>query len=141
MARKIAKRPNYSDVENSIKGNEKLCSTCWQPVYQPYIKGLWYHGNNHISNAYGCKNLVPVNDGEFRETEWSCRHEFKIISELTGAVKCSKCGFPRRLDVMDHENYKHGNGYFCITCNKPFAILAKHFIKIHHKKAFEFKEK
>ncbi|MDE1868233.1 MAG: hypothetical protein KGI08_11075 [Thaumarchaeota archaeon] len=136
----VASRPNYSDVEKPRENYEQLCSTCWEVVMQPFIKGLWYHSDKWILERTRCTKLVPIPYGEFRETKYTCLHDFKVIPELAGAVKCSKCGYPYRVDLFEIQDYIRVVGYFCNDCKKPFKILSKHALKYHKDKPFAFKE-
>lgn len=139
MARPVlAKRPNFSDLEDEHTHWQKICRTCWQFVSQPYIKGLWYHGDDHINKAMGCQSLVPVNESKIlRDSQYTCYHDLRQTKKLTGALKCINCGFPQRIDMLHYENGIRN--CFCLTCDKPFKNVKQHFEKTHKGRPFEFK--
>lgn len=131
-----AKRPSFSDLEMEEGIHSHICKTCWQSVSNPIIKNIFYHNDSYMSNAYDCKNLVPVKYNSLnRETEYQCFHEFRLTPDLGKALKCILCGYPQRFDLIDQKNYR-GN-YYCITCKKPFKLLSTHG-GIHQFRNFEY---
>lgn len=133
-----AKRPNYSDIESEEGVFSHLCRTCWEPVYQPFIKGLWYHSDAWKQRQTNCKNLIPTSYSRIdRDKQYTCSHDFRFHKDLEGALKCVKCGFPQRIDLLDQHRWI--SNYYCFDCKKHFKNLAQHYSKTHKGKAFEFK--
>lgn len=129
-----AKRPNFSDVEQNENIYDYRCATCHQEVRQPYLKGLWYHVFNFREDPYGCKKLAPRKYKPF--DKWNCDHDFKFTKDMTQALKCTKCGYPLRFDMIEDESYLCKN-FFCHSCKKIFKTISIH-IKKHKNKPFEF---
>lgn len=132
---KIAKRPNFSDVEESYSAYHFHCGTCGQTVQQPFLKGLWYHVFNFQEDPYGCKNLIPKT--HTTTEKYDCPHDYKFTEDMAKALKCSTCGYSLRFDLIDIEVHL-GNNFHCHTCDSDFKIMSTH-IKKHKKKPFEFK--
>lgn len=135
MQMQTAKRPNYSDIEESVQAYRFTCGTCQQTVQQPFLKGLWYHVFNFSEDPYGCNNLIPQ---EHTPTEkYSCSHDYRFVEDMTKALKCSKCGYALRFDLVDITTYLCDE-FHCHTCNIDFKMMGAH-IKKHKRKPFEFK--
>lgn len=132
-----AKRPNFSDVEK--EGDfSYVCKTCWQAVEQPIIKGIWYHSDDWQQHGYGCKKLIPIRvDKIDRDKKYRCNHELKFSDDLESALKCVKCGYAQRIDLLDQIDYR--GDYYCFECKKQFKLVSQHFIKVHKQKGFEFR--
>ena len=131
----LAKRPNFSDVEDEEHRFKYNCATCSQEVIQPFLKGLWYHVYNFTDDPYGCQNLIHKKFKSF--DGWSCYHDFRFTPDMLLALKCIKCNFPLRFDLIDIHNY-FCDGFFCYTCNKEFKTISIHSKK-HKGNGFEFK--
>jgi len=135
MASLKAKRPNFSDVERAEELFAYACNTCQQEIIQPFVKGLWYHVFNFNKDPFGCKKLVPR---KYKPIEkWDCMHDFRFTKDMTKALKCTKCGYALRFELIDIEVYLSRN-FFCVTCKTKFKIMSSH-IKKHKRKPFEFK--
>ena len=134
LEKAIAKRPNFSDIERKEQRYDFTCDTCQQEIIQPYLKGLWYHIFNFSKDPFGCQKLVPR---KYKPLEkWECDHDFRFTKDLTKALKCTKCGYALRFDLIDIESYLSSK-FFCSKCKTDFKIMSSH-IKKHKKKPFEF---
>ena len=136
-----AKRPLFSKVESgdNIQHSSKSCRTCWQSVEEPCIGGIFFHADDFYAESYQCQLLIPVLDKEIdNDMEYMCPHEFRKSDVMLGALKCSLCGFPTRIDLI-HINDSRSK-YYCFGCKKEFAVVKQHFEKKHKRKVFEYKE-
>lgn len=135
----IAKRPK-GETDRDESTYTHACQTCWATVLEPCIKGIWFHLdeiNKSGRDTEECTNLIPINSTEVRtDVEYKCNHEYRRTEDMTGAVKCKKCGHPLRTVYYSHV---YGSKFHCFDCKQDFKLMKVHIKKDHaHVGLWEF---